>query len=120
MSFIATHSGHAFEAGGFVAAGDESITRETMTVSASHAQAVTTAEGTKYVPAGAVIPANDATAKGLLYEDIDVTTGNMPGSVVTSGKVYADRLPAAIAAAAASAMPGITVVATAPAVTRPY
>ena len=29
---------------------------------------------------------------GILYEDVDVTNGNIPGSVVTKGEVYEDRL----------------------------
>jgi hypothetical protein len=41
---------------------------------------------------GTAYPSNDANAIGLTYEDVDVTTGNMPGSVVTKGIVYEDRL----------------------------
>ena len=92
---------------------------KTVTVAANHAAVVTKADGSKYVPAGAVIPANGATAQGILYEDVDVSTGNMPGSIVTRGVIYADRLPAALSNDAKSALTGIKVIATAPAVTRP-
>lgn len=117
--FDGPNRGYGWAAGHFLV-DDETCIRQTMTIPANHGQRVTRDDGRIVVPAGAVIPANGATAKGLLFEDIDVTNGAMPGSVVTEGTVYADRLPAAIAEAAATAMTGITVIATAPAVTRPY
>ena len=120
MSFIQSpeFQGKGWEAGWFLV-DNEDCTRLTATIAANHAQVVTRADGTKYVPAGAIVPANGATAKGILYEDVDVTTGAMPGSIVTRGAVYTDRLPAAPVAAATSALTGITFVATSPAVTRP-
>ena len=117
--FDGPNRGYGWAAGHFLV-DDETCIRQTMTIPANHGQRVPRDDGRIVVPAGAVIPANGATAKGLLFEDIDVTNGAMPGSVVTEGTVYADRLPAAIAEAAATAMTGITVIATAPAVTRPY
>ena len=118
MSFISADSGKGYEAGYFLV-NDENCTRLTKTIAANHAQVVTRADGTKYVPAGAVIPANGATAVGILYEDVDVTTGAMPGSVVVAGEVYTDRLPAAPVSAAVSAMTGIKFTATSPAINRP-
>ena len=50
------------------------------------------ANGAKYVPMGSAWPSNDGNAVGIVYEDVDVTTGDMPGSVVLSGTVYEDRL----------------------------
>lgn len=119
MSYFGSDSGYGWAAGHFLAAGsDETCIRETMTIAANHAQAVTRTDGRKVVPAGAVIPANGATAKGILYEDIDVTDGAKMGSVVTAGTIYGDRLPAALDSAAATALTGITVV-TSPTITRP-
>ena len=118
MSFITETTNTAYQPGYFLA-DTEGCTRETVTVAANHAAVVTKADGSKYVPAGAVIPANGATAQGILYEDVDVSTGNMPGSIVTRGVIYADRLPAALSNDAKSALTGIKVIATAPAVTRP-
>lgn len=120
MSFIQSpeFQGKGWEAGYFLV-DNEDCTRLTATIAQNHAQVVTRADGTKYVPAGAIVPANGATAKGILYENVDVTTGAMPGSIVTRGAVYTDRLPAAPAAAATSALTGITFVATSPAITRP-
>lgn len=110
--------GYGWNAGHFLV-NDETCIRQTMTIAANHAQAVTRENGRKVVPAGAVIPANGATAKGILFEDIDVTEGAKPGSVVIAGTIYGNRLPAALADAAATALKGITVL-TEPTVTRPY
>ena len=94
MSFNQNTNGRGYAPGYFLAVAD--CDRETVQVDATHAQVVTLPNGTKIVPAGAVVPSNDGYAKGLLYEDVEVTTGPMPGSLVTRGTVYEDRLPAAI------------------------
>lgn len=117
MSFIESKQNIRYMPGYFLAS--EECTRETVQVSPSHSQVVTMADGSKYVPAGAVVPSNDGNAKGILYEDVDVSTGAMPGSLVTKGIVYEDRLPAAIESSAEAVLPGITVITTSPAMTRP-
>lgn len=117
MSFTASSTGTTFEAGYFLV-DDEQCLRLSATIAANHAQKVTR-NGRVIVPAGAVIPANGATAKGILYEDIDVTDGDAFGSIVTKGTIYGDRLPAALAEAAATALTGIKVIAASPTVTRP-
>ena len=117
MSFIESKQNIRYMPGYFLAS--EDCTRETVQVLPSHAQVVTMANGSKYVPAGAVVPSNDGNAKGILYEDVDVSTGAMPGSLVTRGIVYEDRLPAAIESAAEAVLPGITVIVNAPAINRP-
>lgn len=117
MSMISSTTGTTFEAGFFLV-DDERCTRQSMTIAANHAQRVTR-NGRTIVPMGAVIPANGATAKGILYEDVDVTDGAAAGSVVTEGTVYGDRLPAALAEAATKALTQIHVIATSPTVTRP-
>ena len=116
MSFNQKNNGRGYAPGFFLASAD--CDRETVEVSASHAQAVTIGDK-KIVPAGAVIPSNDGNAKGILYEDVEVTTGNMPGSLVTRGVVYEDRLPAAIESTAEAVLPGIRVITTTPAAVRP-
>jgi hypothetical protein len=118
MSFIQHDALNTlYQPGWFLASGD--CKRETVQVNANHAQVVTKADGSKYVPAGAVIPSNDGNAKGLLYEDVDVSTGAMPGSLVTEGKVYEDRLPASVQSSAKAVLGGITFVSAAPAIVRP-
>lgn len=47
------------------------------------------------VKSGTIYPANDATAQGIIYQDVNVTKGDYPCSLMTSGYVYADRLPEA-------------------------
>ena len=117
MSFNQNTNGRAYAPGYFLA--DADCDRETVQVSANHSQVVTLANGCKIVPAGAVIPSNDGNAKGILYEDVEVTTGDMPGSLVTRGAVYEDKLPASIESAAEAVLTGIKVITTSPAVIRP-
>ena len=116
MSFNQNTNGRVYAPGWFLA--EEECSRETAQISASHSQAVTIG-ATKIVPAGAVIPANGSTAKGILYEDVEVTTGDMPGSIVTKGVIYEDRLPASLDSDAKTALTGITVISAVPAVIRP-
>ena len=120
MSFIQSpeNAGKGWEAGYFLV-DDENCTRVTAQIAANHAAVVTRADGSKYVPAGAVIPSNDGNAVGILYENVDVTTGAMPGSIVTAGVVYKDRLPAAPESAAVSALTGITFDTYEPTISRP-
>ena len=118
MSFIgAVEQGKVYAPGWFLA--HEECERKTRQI--AQAGASTADNGGKYVKMGTVYPANDATAEGIVYEDVDVTTGNMPGSVVLRGVVYEDRLPVALASAAKTALQGkgFTFIATSPAVTRP-
>ena len=94
MSFSSEVSkGTTYNAGGFIANGDENIVRETREASADSALVVTDANGNKHIPAGTAYPTNDGDAIGILYEDTDVTVGNMPCSVVTGNAVvYKDKL----------------------------
>lgn len=117
MSFYGKATGYEFKAGHFLA-NNEDCTRVTKTITPSHAQVITNADGSKYVPAGAVYPTNNSSAIGILYEDVDVTGGAMPCSVITEGVIYGDKLPTAVDSDAASAMAGIKIV-TSPAIVRP-
>lgn len=116
MSFTGSTTGSTFNNGFFLVNEEDSL-RETAMISGDHAQVVTRGRR-KIVPMGAVVPANDATAKGILYEDIDVTDGDALCSIVTIGKIYEDRLPAALASAAKTALTGITIE-NSPAIVRP-
>ena len=90
MSFIgAEKQGQTYAPGWFLVT-DEDCVRKTRQIAQSGA--TTTAEGGKYVPMGTAYPSNDANAIGIVYEDVDVTDGDMPGSVVLHGTVYEDRL----------------------------
>lgn len=90
MSFISSESKGAFNAGLFLA--HEECVRETRTMPASGDLVTTTDDGAKYIKMGLAYPSNDGNAIGIVYEDVDVSTGAMPGSVVTKGEVVEDRL----------------------------
>ncbi len=120
MSFIGSESGKVYAPGYFLA--HEECERKTRQIAQNHAQVVTGDDGSKHVPAGAFYPANSSsTVEGIVYEDVDVTSGAMPGSVVLKGVVYLDRLPASPDSGVQSALEGkgFTFVDTAPSVTRP-
>lgn len=94
MSFIGEENkGTTYNPGYFLA--HEECVRETRTIPETGAMVTTTDDGAKYVKMGTIFPANDGTAEGIVYEDVDVATGSMPGSVVTKGVVYENRLPQA-------------------------
>ena len=102
MSFIGTTRKGAAYAPGWFLANNQDCARETRQI--GQAGAETGPDGSKYVKMGTVWPANDASAEGIVYEDVDVTTGDMPGSVVTRGEVYEDRLSVTLTEAAKTAL----------------
>lgn len=63
--------------------------------------------GRKIVKAGTVWPKNDATAKGIVYTDVDVTEGPQPGSVIREAWIIEERLPVAIDELAKPVLTGI-------------
>lgn len=65
-------------------------------------------EGRKVIKAGTIWPANDATARGVVFKDVDVTDGAAAGAVLFEGSVKVSKLPAAPDAAAKTALPRIT------------
>ena len=95
MAFIEPVKSGVSYAPGYFLANHEKCTRLTREIPGT-GDFVKEANGGKYVPMGTIFPANGATAEGIVYEDVDVTAGNMPGSVVTNGVVYEDRLPEAV------------------------
>lgn len=119
MSFVNDGiQGKLYEPGWFLA--HEECERKTRQF--TQAMATTAADGAMYVPMGSFYPANSsATVEGIVYEDVDVTTGSMPGSVVLSGVVYLDRLPEQPESGVQSALEGkgFTFISQSPAVTRP-
>lgn len=103
MSFIGNvEQGKAYAPGWFLA--HEECERKTREIPQTLA---TTVNGKKYVKMGTFFPANSSgTVEGIVYEDVDVTNGNMPGSVVLRGTVYLDRLPASPESGVQSALEG--------------
>ncbi len=54
----------------------------------------TDAAGRKIVKGGTIYPANDDTAIGIVFEDIDVTEDAVrPGSIIIAGRILKNRLP---------------------------
>lgn len=91
MSFINLNDQGTVYAPGYFLAHEECV-RETKEMAQNSTLVQTAADGAKYIPMGTAYPTNDGNAIGIVYEDVDVTTGNMPGSVVTKGVVIEDRL----------------------------
>lgn len=104
---------------GYFLESEVGVVRKTRQISAENA---VERNDEKYVVEGTIWPANDSTAAGIVYEDVNVTSGDMPGSVVLAGRVYEDRLPVAISSAAKTALAasGFTFIANSPNTTRPY
>ncbi|MDU6113816.1 MAG: hypothetical protein E6649_05335 [Paeniclostridium sordellii] len=72
-------------------------------------QSNATASGTKkIVKAGTILPANDATAKGVVLYDVDVTNGDETGALVIHGFIDKSKLPAQPESAAITALSQIT------------
>lgn len=119
MSFIGdVKQGQTYAPGYFLA--HEECTRETRQMPASGSLVTTATDGSKYVKMGTIFPSNDANAIGIVYEDVDVSTGAMPGSVVTKGEVIEARLHTAPASAAKTALAALGIkFVTEGAVTRP-
>lgn len=76
-------------------------------------QAMATVDGDKkIIKAGTVVPTNDASAKGIVFEDVDMThDAKRPISVIVAGRIKSANLPVAIddAAAPVLAASGIVV-----------
>ena len=67
--------------------------------------AAVTVDGRKIIKAGTIYPANDATAKGVVWADYDVTNGDVAGALVIHGFVKTAALPAAPSTEAKAALP---------------
>lgn len=97
MSFIgADKNGTVYAPGWFL--DHEECERKTREIPQS--MATTASDGTKYVKMGTPFPSNDGDVEGLVYEDVDVTAGNMPGSVVLKGSVVESKLPVSLTSTA--------------------
>lgn len=67
--------------------------------------------GKKIVKAGTPFPANDATCKGYLLHDVDVTQGDAPGTYIFEGSIDNKKLTdtgVTVSAEAKTATPRVT------------
>lgn len=63
-----------------------------------------TEEGSRiYIKAGTIYPKNDATAVGIVFQDIDVTDGDAVGALMVAGHYYSDKLAKSISSEATTA-----------------
>lgn len=117
MSLIGNSNGKTYAPGLFL--DHEECIRETREIPQS--LATTEANGTKYVKMGTAYPSNDGNIEGLVYEDVDVTNGNAPGSVVTRGVILASILPMGLTSTARTKLESLDfIIKNIPTVTRPY
>ena len=69
--------------------------------------AAATIDGRKIIKAGTIYPANDATALGVVFNDVDVTNGDANGTLIVHGFIKKAALPANPSANAKSALKAI-------------
>lgn len=101
-------------------ASEVSLRLVSTTAEATSSLAVTE-NGRKVIKAGTIYPSNDALAKGIIFQDVDVTDGNAAAPLMVAGHYYSDKLADTIAEAAVNAFKAQGLFgATEPAVTRPY
>lgn len=77
-----------------------------ITLTKDHALA-TVVGNKKIVKAGTVYPANDATAQGIIMNDVDVTNGDANAALILHGFIKAAALPVAVADLAKPSLKGI-------------
>lgn len=65
----------------------------------------TTVDDKKIIKAGTVVPTNDSSAKGIVFEDVDITDyDKKPISVIVAGRVIKENLPVAVNSDAETAL----------------
>jgi hypothetical protein len=65
----------------------------------------TTVDTKKLIYGGTVLPSNDGTATGIVFETVDMTDDEKrPASVIKAGRIYGNRLKNALSAAAKTAL----------------
>lgn len=67
--------------------------------------AAVTENGHKIIKAGTIYPANDATAKGVVFQDVDITDGDAAGALIVHGFIDATKIPAEPLATAQAVLP---------------
>ena len=64
---------------------------------------VVTEDGRKIIKAGSIYPSNDASAVGIVFQDVDVTNGAKVEALMVAGHFYSDKLPVSPASAVVTA-----------------
>ena len=81
---------------------------QAFTVLVSAASVTPDSDGKRVLKAGTVYPANDATAEGIIFSDVNLDKGDQPASLIVAGFILEDRLPVAPDAAAKTALTHIS------------
>ena len=65
----------------------------------------TTVDDKKIIKAGTVVPTDDSSAKGIVFEDVDITDyDKKPISVIVAGRVIKENLPVTVNSDAETAL----------------
>ena len=72
----------------------------------------TNVNGRKIIKAGTIWPANDNTAVGVVFADVDVTDGTATGALIFEGTIKVSKLPAEPQTTAKTVLTRITFVGT--------
>ena len=96
------------------------VSLRTVTTTAKQSSpTVTTENGRKIIKAGTVYPSNDASAQGIIFQDVDVTDGDKAAPLMVAGHYYSDKIT--IDSTAIEALKGKGLFGeTEPKATRPY
>lgn len=95
---------------GILAMADHYVTIGRKQAQASTASGIVTQENGRFVvKAGTPYPANDATAIGLVFQDYDVTDGDVNMAILIHGFVLAEKLPTTPSDEALAAMKQISI-----------
>lgn len=76
----------------------------TKTVQVSTAMGTADEYGFKTVIAGTIFPANDGTAKGIIFQNVDVTHYEHTAPIIVAGRIYKNKLPVTLNSAAETAL----------------
>lgn len=99
MAFMRTEK---FTSGKNILASEVGLVLKTRELTQSMA---TTEDGYKIIKAGTIFPTNDASAVGIVFEDVDMTYDEKrPGSVIIAGRVIEESLPVAVNSNAKTAL----------------
>jgi hypothetical protein len=90
-----------YTSGKNILASEVGLVLRTVTAERSASYVTTRDDGVKIIPKGTVFPANNATAKGLVFEDVIITDdAKRPMSIIVAGRILEANLPATVADAA--------------------
>jgi hypothetical protein len=103
---MSTVTAESFSAGGTILFHPDGYVGAAVTFNPADTTAITVG-GRKVIRAGTIWPANNATAKGVVYQDVDVTGGAATAALLTTADINLSKIPVAPTAEAVGALPTI-------------